>query len=144
MRAGSPPACARELEAADLIVHAGDFVAASVLEELRQLGHIEAVHGNMDDAELAAALPAERVVEAGGARIGVVHEPGPARRREERLRQRFPGCDAVVYGHTHLPQVSRDAGVWILNPGSPTERRRAPGHTMAVLRSGRPELVRLD
>jgi putative phosphoesterase len=75
-----PPACAGELEVADLIVHAGDFVAASVLEELRQFGRVEAVHGNMDDAELAAALPAERVVEAGGARIGLVHEPGPAPR----------------------------------------------------------------
>jgi putative phosphoesterase len=62
--------------------------------------------------------------------------------------RRFPGCDAVVYGHTHLPEVERHDGVWILNPGSPTERRRAPAHTMLVLEIDagdiRPELVVVD
>jgi putative phosphoesterase len=143
-----PEACLRELERAELILHAGDFVAASVLEELRAFGPVEAVHGNMDDAELAAALPAERVVEIAGARIGLVHEPGPARGREERLRQRFPRCEAVVYGHTHLPQARRHAGVWILNPGSPTERRRAPVRSLLVLNveAGeiRPRLVEIS
>jgi predicted phosphodiesterase len=74
-----------------------------------------------------------------------VHIPGPAAGREARLVARFPGCDAVVYGHTHIPQVERTGETWILNPGSPTERRRAPVHTMLELRvTGRrlvPELV---
>jgi predicted phosphodiesterase len=63
----------------------------------------------------------------------MTHDAGPRAGREERLVQRFPGCEAVVYGHTHLPQVTRVGEVWILNPGSPTERRRAPSHTMIVL-----------
>jgi uncharacterized protein len=143
-----PEACLARLRAADLILHGGDVVAASALEELRALGPpLEAVCGNMDDAELQRTLPVERVVEAGEARIGMVHVPGPAAGREARLAARFPDCHAVVYGHTHVPQVERFQHLWILNPGSPTERRRAPTHTMLVLeiRGGRivPELVTL-
>jgi putative phosphoesterase len=123
-------------------------VAASVLDELRRYGPpVEAVYGNMDDPALRAALPRERVVEVERARIGMVHIAGPAAGREERLARHFPGCAAVVYGHTHVPQVERHGAVWILNPGSPTERRRAPGHTMLVLRVEggeiEPELVAL-
>ena len=108
------------------------------------LGPVEAVHGNMDDAEIRGALPARHVVEAGGHRIGLVHDPGPRHGRHERLRAAFPGCDVVAYGHTHVPEAVTDDGVSIVNPGSPTERRRAPSHTMAVIRNGRPELVELD
>ena len=139
-----PAACVRELEAADLIVHAGDFVAASVLEELRALGPVEGVYGNMDEPALRESLPKERVVEVGGARLGVVHIPGPAAGREARLVARFPGCAAIVYGHTHVPQVERLGDVWILNPGSPTERRRAAAHSMLVVEvAGREILPRL-
>ena len=110
------------------------MVATTVLEELRGLGPpVHAVYGNMDEAALREALPRQLVVEAGGARIGMVHVPGPRAGREGRLAARFPGCDAVVYGHTHVPQVERHEGVWILNPGSPTERRSAPEHSMLVL-----------
>jgi uncharacterized protein len=128
-----PDRCVEELRAADLILHAGDFVAAGFLEELRMFGAVEAVRGNMDDAKLRAELPERRVVGSGGARIGMVHDSGPLAGREARLVAAFPGCDAVVYGHTHIPQVERHAGVWILNPGSPTERRRGPVHAMLVL-----------
>ena len=109
---------------------------------------VEAVFGNMDDAELSEALDKERVVEAGGARIGLVHDAGPARGRETRLVARFPDCSAVLYGHTHVPQVSEHEGVLILNPGSPTERRRAPAHTMLELEiedgAIRPRLITLQ
>ena len=128
-----PDECLRLLADSDLILHAGDVVAASVLEELRGLAPLHAVHGNMDEPALKAALPETRVVEVEGARIGMVHEPGAAAGRAERLATRFPGCDAVVYGHTHLPEVTRHGSVWVLNPGSPTERRRAPTRTMIVL-----------
>jgi uncharacterized protein len=128
-----PDACVRELESADLILHGGDFVAASVLAELGELGRVEAVHGNMDEAALTAALPERCVVEVEGARIGMVHIAGPRAARESRLVSRFPECGAIVYGHTHIPEVSQHEGVWILNPGSPTERRRAPTHAMIVL-----------
>jgi putative phosphoesterase len=123
----------RELERADLILHAGDVVTTGVLRELEAYAPVEAVFGNMDEPALRAALPERRVVEVEGARIGLVHIPGPRAGREERLASWFPGCDAVVYGHTHQPQVARHRRVWILNPGSPTERRRAPGRSMIVL-----------
>jgi hypothetical protein len=124
-------------------------VAASVLEELRKLGPpVRAVYGNMDEPALREALPRQLVAEAGGARIGLVHVPGPRAGREGRLAARFPGCDAVVYGHTHVPQVDLHEGVWILNPGSPTERRAAPVHAMLVLEIEgaviRPRLVTLS
>jgi uncharacterized protein len=92
-----------------------------------------AVHGNMDEPELRAALPEARVVEVGGARIGMVHDAGPRTGREARLAARFPGCDAIVYGHTHAPQVDRHERVWILNPGSPTERRRAAARSLLLV-----------
>jgi putative phosphoesterase len=140
-----PRACAERLDAADLILHAGDVVAASVLHELERFAPVAAVHGNMDQPDLVAALPRERVVEVDEARIGIVHVAGPALGREARLAAKFPGCAAVVYGHTHVPQVELHEGVWILNPGSPTERRRAPERTMLELRvdGGRlePELI---
>jgi putative phosphoesterase len=135
------------LAEADLVLHAGDVTTAAVLDELRRLGPLEAVFGNADEAALKASLPKERVVEVEEARIGMVHIPGPRAGREERLVARFPGCDAVVYGHTHVAQVERNGGVWILNPGSPTERRRSPARSMLVLEvTGRdvaPQLIEL-
>lgn len=141
-----PEACLDRLRTADAILHAGDFTALATLVELEALGPpLHGVHGNMDDADICARLPAESVVELGEARIAMTHDPGPRVGREERLVRRFPGCDAVVYGHTREPQVTNHNGVWILNPGSPTERRRAPVHTMLLLGidAGRisPELI---
>jgi len=130
-----PDACVERLRAAELVLHAGDFVSAASLAELEALGPpVLGVHGNMDEPALKEALPRERVVEVGGARIGMLHIPGPRPGREARLVARFPGCDAIVYGHTHVPQVERVGGVWLLNPGSPTERRRSPAHSMLGLR----------
>jgi putative phosphoesterase len=130
-----PEECVERLRRADLVLHAGDIATAAFLEELRALGPpVDAVHGNVDEPALRSLLPETRVVDAGGVRIGLVHDAGPKPGREERLARRFPGCAAVVYGHTHLPQVERWDGVWILNPGSPTERRRAPARTMLELR----------
>jgi uncharacterized protein len=129
-----PEPCVERLRAADLILHAGDLVGAAFLDELRAYGPpVDAVHGNIDEPALQAALPKELVVEAAGVRIGMVHIPGPRAGREERLLRRFPGCAAVVYGHTHVPQVERVGEVWVLNPGSPTERRSAPSRTMLEL-----------
>jgi putative phosphoesterase len=143
-----PDACLDVLRSADLILHAGDFCALAVLEELRALGPpVQGVHGNADEPELRALLPEQLVVDAGGARIGLLHDPGPAQGRETRLVARFPDCEAVVYGHTHLPVVERSADVWLLNPGSPTERRRGPFRSLLVLEvedgEVRPELVRV-
>ena len=125
-------------------MHTGDLTAAAVLDALASLAPVEAVHGNMDAAELRARLPERRIVEAEGLRVGVVHDAGGAAGRRERLAGWFPECDLVAYGHTHLPEIARHGKLWVVNPGSPTERRRAPGHTMAVVRDGEPVLVRLD
>jgi predicted phosphodiesterase len=83
------------------------------------------------------------VVEAEGLRLGVVHDAGPSEGRYERLAGWFPGCDVVVYGHTHRPELTRAGTTSIVNPGSPTERRRSPSHTMAVVVAGAPELLEL-
>lgn len=130
-----PDACVEQVRAADLLLHAGDFTRATVLDGLGALQpRIAAVHGNMDDAELLRALPARRVVEARGARIGMVHDAGPAAGRLKRLHATFPDCVAVVFGHSHLPLHEEAEGFQIFNPGSPTERRRAPRHTMGLAR----------
>jgi uncharacterized protein len=148
-RRALPVACVERLRAADLILHAGDFIELGVLRELERHGEVAAVHGNVDDAAVRRALPPERIVEAAGARIGMVHDAGPAHGRLERLRRRFPGCDAAVFGHSHIPLHERDEGGFqIFNPGSPTDRRRQPRHTMGMARieDGRLELrvVTLD
>jgi uncharacterized protein len=133
----------RLLERAELILHTGDVTAATVLEELEELAPVAAVHGNMDEPALREALPGRLVVEAEGLRIGLVHDARGAAGRHARLATAFPGCDAIAYGHTHIPEVARVGETWILNPGSPTERRRAPEHTMIVLEGGEPQLVSL-
>jgi putative phosphoesterase len=121
------------LERADLILHAGDLMTIAVLRDLERYGEVVAVHGNVDDAEVRAALPATATVEAAGATIAVTHDAGPAKGRLARMRRRFPQADAVVFGHSHLPlHEHAEDGFQIFNPGSPTERRRAPAHTMGI------------
>ena len=112
-----------------------------MLEELRAYAPVAAVHGNVDEWPLREALPARAVAEHEGVRVGVVHEPGPAAGRHERLGSWFSDVHLIAYGHTHSPEVTRFGDVWIVNPGSPTERRRAPEHTMIVVREGAPTLV---
>ena len=143
-----PDECVRLISSSDLVLHGGDFVTVAFLEELRGLGPpVEGVHGNMDEQALKATLPKQRVVEVGDVQIGMVHDAGPKLRREARLAARFSDCEAVVYGHTHVPQVERFQHLWVLNPGSPTERRSALAHSMLVLtirnRRITPELVTL-
>jgi len=124
----------RLIASADLVLHAGDFVSAHFLQELEKLGPpVAGVCGNMDEQALKQMLPKQRVVEVDDVQIGMVHDPGPRERREARLAARFEDCSAVVYGHTHVPQVEKFQHLWVLNPGSPTERRSAPGHSMILL-----------
>jgi len=121
------------MRASDLILHAGDFTYPEVLDELESLGPpVAGVHGNMDTEELQRRLPKARIVDAGGAKIAMLHDAGPAYRRLERMRARFPDADAVVFGHSHIPLHEESEGFQIFNPGSPTDRRRQPRHTMGV------------
>jgi uncharacterized protein len=142
-----PAACVERLRAADAILHAGDISELSVLAELIALGPpVHAVRGNVDSAELQARLPLSRVVEVEGARIAMLHDAGPAAGRLDRMRRRFPDARAVVFGHSHLPLHEERDGFAIFNPGSPTERRRAPAHTMgiATVDQGRLEFELVD
>ena len=132
-----PDACVERIAGADLLLHAGDFLTIDVLRDLESIGPpLAGVHGNVDSPELRRLLPAERVVEAAGARIAMVHDAGPRAGRLERMRRRFGDrADALVFGHSHLPLHERsEDGFQIFNPGSPTERRRAPAHTMGLAR----------
>lgn len=124
-----------ELRRADLILHAGDLSSVAFLDELRSYGpRVLAVHGNTDEPELQDVLPAELVAEVGRVRIGMTHDGGARSGREARLAARFRGCDAVVYGHSHVPELTRVGALWLLNPGSPTDRRHQPDFTLIVVR----------
>ena len=132
-----PPQCVEKVGAADAVIHAGDFFAAPVLAELRELSPaVLAVYGNVDEEELRRELPETLAVEVGGRTVAVVHDAGPATGRLRRLRARFPEADAVVFGHSHLPLHEEEDGFQIFNPGSPTERRRQARHTMGMASAG--------
>lgn len=122
------------LERADLILHAGDIVVGDVLEELSGLAPTHAVLGNNDEPALADVLPEDRVLDVDGVQVAMVHDSGARAGRERRMRRRFPDADVVVFGHSHIPiDAPGDAGQWLFNPGSPTERRRQPHQTIGVL-----------
>jgi putative phosphoesterase len=128
-----PDACVASMRASDLILHAGDFTYPEILEEIESLGPpVAGVHGNVDTEELRRRLPEARVVNAGGAKIAMVHDAGPAAGRLERMRARFPDADALVFGHSHIPLHEERDGFQIFNPGSPTDRRAQPRHTMGI------------
>ena len=130
-----PDACVERIAGADLVLHAGDFTSATTFAEIELIGGpLLAVHGNVDEEELRRRLPAERIVGAGGARIAMTHDAGPAKGRLARMRRRFPDADACVFGHSHIPLHEERDGFQIFNPGSPTERRRSPHHTMGLAR----------
>ncbi len=130
-----------ELPQADVVVHAGDWVDTATLDLLeRRCRRLVAVYGNNDGPELRARLPEVAHAELAGLRLGVVHETGPARGREERCAARFPDLDVLVFGHSHIPwDTTTSTGLRLLNPGSPTDRRRQPHCTYmtAELAGGR-------
>ena len=128
-----PPECFERIAAADLLVHAGDFSTASAFDEIASIGPpVIAVHGNVDDPELRASLPDRTTVQLEGVRIAVIHDAGPRKGRLARMRRRFSDAHAVVFGHSHQPFHEREGEFQIFNPGSPTERRRAPSHAMGL------------
>src|SRR3954468_7526895 len=130
-----PDNCLERLAGADLILHAGDFMSIQALEEIEAIGPPgAAVYGNVDSEQVRRRLPAERMVEAAGVQIGMLHDAGPSRGRLERMRAWFPNATPVVYGHSHIPLHEESDGFQLFNPGSPTERRRQPRHTMGLAR----------
>jgi hypothetical protein len=122
------------LERADLVLHAGDLIGPSVLEELSAYNApAHAVRGNVDMPGLD--LPEALQLDFGGARIAMVHDSGRKEGRRKRLGKRFPEARVVVFGHSHIPFLEDENGLLLLNPGSPTDKRRQPEHTFALLRS---------
>ncbi|MFF4488032.1 metallophosphoesterase family protein [Streptomyces sp. NPDC001544] len=117
-----------ELPRADVVIHAGDWVDTATLDLLEGRSHrLVAVYGNNDGPGLRARLPEVAYADLGGLRFGVVHETGAAQGREARCAARFPGLDVLVFGHSHIPwDTTAPGGLRLLNPGSPTDRRRQP------------------
>jgi len=121
------------VEDADLVIHAGDWVDADLLDRLEARSHrLLACWGNNDGPDLRARLPEVARAEFGGVRVAVVHETGPSGGRERRSDLAFPDVDLLCFGHSHIPWDSTTpAGLRLLNPGSPTDRRRQ--HTGSYL-----------
>lgn len=113
---------------ADVVVHAGDWIDVRLLDDLEQRARrLVAVHGNNDHGALRERLPEVARAEIEGIRFGVVHETGQAKGREERCAAAYPDLDVLVFGHSHIPwDTTSDTGLRLLNPGSPTDRRRQP------------------
>jgi putative phosphoesterase len=137
MRAGSTRRLTErtvaELERADVVLHGGDVVDQVVLDQLADHGPVHAVLGNNDRA-LVGRLPETVALELGGVRVAMIHDSGPRKGREARMRRRFPDAGLVVFGHSHIPWNAPGLdGQWLLNPGSPTERRAQPHKTIAVV-----------
>jgi putative phosphoesterase len=118
---------------ADVVLHAGDVTGHDLLESLAELAPVHAVLGN-NDVGLEHVLPVELDLDLDGVSVAVVHDAGPRVGRPARMARRFPGADLVVFGHSHQPEdLVPDDGPRIFNPGSPTQRRRAPTRTFGVL-----------
>ncbi|MGD9485373.1 metallophosphoesterase [Streptomyces sp. TRM70308] len=124
------------VEEADVVVHAGDWVDTATLDLLHaRARRLIAVYGNNDGPELRSRLPEVAHAELAGLRLAVVHETGPARGREQRCAARFPDTDVLVFGHSHIPwDTHAPGGPRLLNPGSPTDRRRQPYCTYLTAR----------
>ena len=129
-----PDAVRAEAGAADLIIHAGDWVRASVLDDLLRHGDVIGVYGNNDGSDLRERLPEIARFDVEGVRFAVIHETGDAKRRHAWADAAFPDTDVLVFGHSHIPwDTVTPTGTRLLNPGSPTDRRRQPRCTLMTL-----------
>jgi hypothetical protein len=126
-----PHALWAAIDDADLVVHAGDWVDVALLDQLESRSRrLLAVYGNNDHGALRERLPEVARAEVEGLRLAVVHETGDAKGRERRCAARFPDADVLFFGHSHIPwDTTTDTGLRLLNPGSPTDRRRQPHGT---------------
>ena len=133
-RRGLPPLAVDHLTRADVVLHCGDVVSTELLDALRAHAPVHAVLGNNDDAELQRTLPETLELDLDGVRVAMVHDSGQRKGRPARLARRFPDADVVVFGHSHIPVNEEGVdGQWLMNPGSATQRRRQPHHTLGIL-----------
>ena len=122
-----PAAVWQQVDAADVVVHAGDWVAPSLLDALEARTRVIGCYGNNDGPELRGRLPEVARADLEGVRLAVVHETGPSGRRDERMAAQYADVDVLVFGHSHIPwDTTTSTGLRLLNPGSPTDRRRQP------------------
>ena len=129
-----PGSLATHLDWADVILHAGDVTAAAVLDELSAHAPVHAVRGNMDGPDLRdRGVPERLELELAGVPVAMVHDSGARQGRAERLRRWFPQARVIIFGHSHDPLCEHHQGVLLLNPGSPTWKRRAALPTVARL-----------
>ena len=126
-----PPAVWEAAEAVDVVIHAGDWVTVELLDELeRRTQRLIGVYGNNDGADLRERLPETARAEIDGVRFAVIHETGAAAGREKRMDAAFDDAEVLVFGHSHIPwDTTTPGGMRLLNPGSPTDRRRQPACT---------------
>jgi putative phosphoesterase len=124
-----------QVDRADVVVHAGDWVDVSLLDELEaRSARLVAVYGNNDGPDLRARLPEVARETLGGVRFGVVPETGASTGREQRCEAAYPDLDVLVFGHSHIPwDTTTPRGLRLLNPGSPTDRRRQPHCTYLTM-----------
>lgn len=126
-----PEELAPYLERADLILHAGDLIESFLLDELASYAPVRAVKGNVDLPDVD--LPETLKFDFGGVRVAMIHDSGRKQGRRKRLEKRFPDARVIIFGHSHMPFLKDEEGLLLLNPGSPTDRRRQPRHTFALL-----------
>jgi putative phosphoesterase len=135
-----------EVTAADVVVHAGDWVETGLLDELEvRSKRLIGVYGNNDGADLRARLPEIARADLDGVRLAVIHETGAKQGREQRCDAQFPDTDVLVFGHSHIPwDTTTPAGLRLLNPGSATDRRRQPCCTYQTARISQGALVDVE
>lgn len=139
-----PPEVWQLATAADVVLHAGDITDRAVLDALAERAPTHAVLGN-NDVGLADVLPTDLELEIAGVRVAMIHDSGATAGRARRMARRFPDADVVVFGHSHTPISERpDEGLLLFNPGSPTQRRRQPVHTVGWLELAEGNVVRAD
>ena len=141
-----PPAVFEIFKGVDLILHAGDIVELSVLDELSAIAHVEAVAGNMDSSEVHLKLPSKKIIPISGYSVGLIHGKYKIDVQREMIMKEFSAVNLIVYGHSHTPFWGKVGSVYFLNPGSPTDKRHAPYNSVALLHVGdelKAEIIRI-
>lgn len=141
-----PPVIFDIFNGVDLILHAGDLVELSVLDELMAIAPVEAVAGNVDESEVQLKFPVKKVIPIGNYSVGLIHGKFRIDIQRQMIRKEFDAVDLIVYGHSHTPFWGKIDGVYYLNPGSPTDKRHAPYNSVAVLEIGdelKAEIIRI-
>ena len=139
MAKGLPPTLVKELKDADFILHAGDWQTEAVYEELSKFAPVDGVCGNVDKEEMIERFGMKKILAFSGFRIGLVHGHGRKGTTEQRALAAFKeeNIDLIIFGHSHIPVLKEIEGLTLLNPGSPTDKRRQPSYSFAIIRIGK-------